>query len=92
MLNTVKRDERRAQEALFKQLVQGRDKMAEMENEIMRLQNQLQDFDTIRAENAKNNQILAGLFDKNIIDVNGDLMSLLLVYTSNPNCSLNTFL
>ena len=74
MLNTVKRDERRAQKAQFKQLVQGRDKMAEMENEIMWLQNQLQDFESIRAENAKNNQILAGLLDKNIIDVNGDLM------------------
>ena len=74
MLNTIKRDERSVQKALFKQLVQGRDKMTEMENEIMRLQNQLQDFDTIRAENAKNNHILAGLFDKNIIDVNGDRM------------------
>ena len=72
MLNTIKRDERRVQKALFKQLVQGRDKMTEMENEIMRLQNQLQDFDTIRAENTKNNHILADLFNKNIIDVNGD--------------------
>ena len=79
MLNTVKRDERRFQKALFKQRVKGKNKMAEMENEIIRLLNQLQDFDIIKAENTKNDQIFAGLFDKNITDVNGDLMYLLLV-------------
>ena len=39
--------ELRAQKVLFKQLIQSRNKMDEIENEIIRLQNQLQNFDTI---------------------------------------------
>ena len=73
MLNTIKRDERRAEKILFKKLLTEHDKMKNMKEDIAKLKDELKRCQIDKEEADKNKDILASLYDKQIIDAYGNL-------------------
>ena len=73
MLNTIKRDERRSEKALFKELLKERDMIQNLKKEVFTLQDELNKCNFDKAEANKNRDILANLYDKKIIDEFGNI-------------------
>ena len=68
MLNTAKRDERRAEKTLFKKLLNEHDMIQDMREEITKLQKELNEQKFNQEEAEENKRILAELYNKEIID------------------------
>ena len=73
MLNTVKRDERRANKSLFKKLLAEHEMISDMKEEVSKLRDELKRCQLDKEEADKNKEILANLYDKQVIDDFGNL-------------------
>ena len=73
MLNTVKRDKRKANKALYENMLNEHSMIQEMKSEIARLQEELNMNKFNQEEADKNKEILGNLYDKQIIDHHGNL-------------------
>ena len=73
MLNTVKRDERRANKSLFKKLLAEHEMISDMKEEVSKLRDELKRCQVDKEEADKNKEILANLYDKQVIDDFGNL-------------------
>ena len=73
MLNTVKRDERRANKSLFKKLLAEHEMISDMKEEVSKLRDELRRCQADKEEADKNKEILANLYDKQVIDDFGNL-------------------
>ena len=73
MLNTTKRDERRAKKVLFENLLSKHDMIANMKEEIAQLKDELKRSHADQEKADKNKGILASLYDKQVINEHGNL-------------------
>ena len=73
MLNTKKRDMFRLKKKMVKEWPEQRNHIEEMKREIKKLQEQLHDQEDKLADGHKNSAILADLYERGIIDQEGNL-------------------
>jgi SMC interacting uncharacterized protein involved in chromosome segregation len=74
-LNTTRRDERLAKEALEEEMKEKNEKcLDDMKHEIAALKTELEEKHEQLEEHAKNTSILHDLFERNIIDKDGNLL------------------
>ena len=74
MLNTQRRDDWRAKKEMINEWPKQRDLINNMRNEIEKLQDKLSEHEDLIADKDKNQEILSRLFDKGIIDEDGNLL------------------
>ena len=73
MLNTTKRDEAKAKNLQFEHLLKEKDLVDSLKNEVYTLQQELKEYEEEKEENARNKDILWDLYDKGVIDKDGNL-------------------
>ena len=74
MLDTIKRDQRRADKVLFEKFTKEQDFVEEMKKEIEKLQEEVKQNEFKIAEATYHKDILSNLYGKGIIDKDGNLL------------------
>ena len=74
MLNTVKRDKRREEFSHFKRLKEESADISNLKQQIIAMKRELNKQEEKIREDQKNENILANLYDKGVIDENGNIL------------------